>query len=143
MASALAGIAVNAARPHGVSLKSFAPPTECGSQTAAQPVEMAPREAQGLCGQPGVIIADTRADNAFAEGHVAGAVHLPCSAGRATEVLAQFDGATTIVVYGQSSDDARPVAESLLRRHPNARVAVLKGGFAAWSQAGLACASGQ
>jgi 3-mercaptopyruvate sulfurtransferase SseA len=77
------------------------------------------------------------------EGHVAGAVHLPCDAGgkSAVEALAH-SRAQTIVVYGASTDDARPVADSLQRRHPDVRVALLDGGFAAWSAAGLACASG-
>jgi rhodanese-related sulfurtransferase len=89
-------------------------------------------------------IADARSAAAYAEGHVAGAVHLPCDAGgqAAVEALAHFDRAHSIVVYGDSTDDARPVADSLQRRHPGVRVSVLAGGFPAWSSAGLACASG-
>jgi rhodanese-related sulfurtransferase len=105
---------------------------------------MSPNEASSLCGRANVVIADTRGESAFAEGHVAGAVHLPCDAGGKTAVdaLAHFSHAQTIVVYGASTDDARAVAESLQRRHPDVKVAVLDGGFAAWSSAGLACASG-
>jgi rhodanese-related sulfurtransferase len=142
---ALLGVAVNTARPGGLALASFAPPTQCsGAEGHAPPSVMLPAEASGLCGQADVVIADTRAAAAFAEGHVAGAVHLPCDAGgqAAVEALTHFDRAHTIVVYGAGTDDARPVAESLQRRHPGARVAVLGGGFAAWSNAGLACASG-
>lgn len=145
LTGALAGLVVHAAHPAGLTLASFAPPTECnGAEAHAPPAEMSPAEAASLCGQPDVVIADTRPAGAFAEGHVAGAVHLPCdAAGRAAvDGLARFDGAHTIVVYGAGTDDARPVAESLQRRHPGARVAVLAGGFAAWSNAGQACASG-
>ena len=145
--AAALGLVANAVRPGGVALASFAPPTECKGphegKAAAVPDDLAPADAAGLCGQPGVVVADTRAAGAFAEGHVAGAVHLPCDAGEAAgEALAHFERAQRIVVYGATSEDARPVAESLRRRHPNARVQVLAGGFAAWSSAGLACASG-
>jgi len=146
VAGAAVGFAGNAARPHGLRAASFAPPTECsgGEHGAPSPTVMSPAEASSLCGQPGVVIADTRSESAFAEGHVAGAVHLPCDAGGQTAVdaLAHVEHAQTIVVYGASTDDARPVAESLQRRHPDVKVAVLDGGFAAWSSAGLACASG-
>jgi rhodanese-related sulfurtransferase len=145
IAGALAGVAVHAARPGGLSLASFAPPTQCsGAEGQAPPAEMAPPDAAGLCGQPNVVFADTRPALAFAEGHVAGAVHLPCDAAgqAAVEALAHFERAHIIVVYGLGTDDARPVAASLQRRHPGARVAVLAGGFPAWSGAGLACASG-
>ena len=146
VAGAALGFAGNAARPHGLRVATFTPPTECsgGEHGAPSPALMSPAEAQALCGQPNVVIADARSESAFAEGHVAGAVHLPCDAGGKTAVdaLAHFSRAQTIVVYGASTDDARPVAESLQRRHADVKVAVLDGGFAAWSQAGLACASG-
>lgn len=147
VAGAALGLAGNAARPHGLRIAAFAAPTECTGAEAAgapTPAVMSPNEASALCGQPSVVIADTRPANAFAEGHVAGAVHLPCDAGGQTAVdaLAHFSHAQTIVVYGQSTDDARPVADSLQRRHPDVKVAILDGGFPAWSSAGLACASG-
>jgi 3-mercaptopyruvate sulfurtransferase SseA len=74
---------------------------------------------------------------------VAGAIHLPCDASGsvASEAMHKLEGAATVIVYGESTDDARPVAASLHRRLHN-RVSLLKGGFAAWNQAGLACASG-
>jgi rhodanese-related sulfurtransferase len=105
---------------------------------------MSPQEASALCGEPSVVIADARPAGAFAEGHVAGAVHLPCDADgqAAVEALTHFGRAQTIVVYGSSTEEARPVADTLQRRHPAVRVAVLDGGFAAWAKAGLACASG-
>jgi|SRR6185312_9711828 len=146
VAGAVVGLAANAARPHGLRIAAFAPPTECtgGEHGAPTPAVMSATEASSLCGQANVVIADTRPENAFVEGHVAGAVHLPCDAGGKTadEALAHFSHAQTIVVYGNSTDDARPVAESLQRRHPDVKVAVLDGGFVGWSQAGLACASG-
>jgi rhodanese-related sulfurtransferase len=146
IAGAVLGFAANAARPHGLKVAAFAPPTECsgGGEHAALPALVSPAAASALCGQANVVIADTRSAAAFAEGHVAGAVHLPCDADgkSAVEALAHFSHAQTIVVYGASTDEARPVADSLQRRHPDVKVALLDGGFAAWSAAGLACASG-
>jgi rhodanese-related sulfurtransferase len=146
VAAAVVGLAVNAARPAGVALAAYQPPTQCaaGGEAAPAAEDVAPDEAAGWCGQPDVVIADARPAQAFAEGHVAGAVHLPCAANgqAASEALAHFGHAKRIVVYGQSSADARPVADSLQRRLPKARVQVLAGGFPAWAGAGLACASG-
>jgi rhodanese-related sulfurtransferase len=139
------GFLVNAVRPDRVAVSSYRPQTECNAhEVAAGPVELSPADAAGLCGRSDVVVADARPAGAFAEGHVADAVHLPCDAqGQvAVDALARFAHAQTIVVYGQSTDDARPVAWSLAQRHPGVRVAILSGGFPAWSAAGLACASG-
>jgi rhodanese-related sulfurtransferase len=143
--AAALGFVVNAARPHGVALASFAAPTQCsGHEAPAAADDVAPVEAAAWCGQPEVVIADARTATAFAEGHVAGAIHLPCDANgqAAVEALAHFERARRIIVYGQSTEDARPVADSLKQRHPNVHVQVLAGGFPAWAGAGLACASG-
>src|SRR5262249_33782392 len=113
--------------------------------TEAAPVtEISPVEASHLCGRSGVVFADTRSAAEFAEGHVADAVHLPCdaSAQGAEAGLRKLDPAQTIIVYGASSDDGRAVAETLRRRGLVADLRVLAGGFHAWAQAGLACASG-
>jgi rhodanese-related sulfurtransferase len=146
VAGATVGWVGNALRPHGLKVSDYAAPVACtgAAEGAPTPTVMSPREAASLCGQPDVVIADTRDAAAFAEGHVAGAVHLPCSAGgaTATEALGHFERAQTILVYGASTAEAQPVADSLQRRHQAVRVAVLDGGFAAWSSAGLACASG-
>jgi rhodanese-related sulfurtransferase len=137
-AGALLGIAVNAARSDGVPLTSFQSPAACSAGEAAPP-ELEPAQASALCGRPGVIIADVRPAAAYAEGHVADAVHLPCdSAGQvAAGRVAQ---AQLVVVYGNSTEEARPVAVTLAQR--GIQVAVIKGGFPAWNAAGLACASG-
>ena len=47
-----------------------------------------------------------------------------------------------MIVYGDSSDDGRAVAETLRRRGLHGDLRVLRGGFAAWEREGLACASG-
>jgi len=140
--AAALGLAVNGARKNGVPLGGFAAPATCDAEESA-PSEIEPADAIRLCGHPEIVIADTRPANRFAEGHVAGAIHLPCDAAGsvASEAMHHLENAATIIVYGESTDDARPVAASL-RRRLHRRVSLLKGGFAAWNQAGLACASG-
>jgi rhodanese-related sulfurtransferase len=136
------GFALNALRPGGLRPTAFQPPTQC-DEAEGKPTEITPADAAGLCGQEGVVIADTRSAAQFAEGHVAGALHLPCDAAGqvASDAMSRLEGARTIVVYGASTAQARPVADSLKRRH-HADVRVLDGGFSAWERAGLACASG-
>jgi len=142
------GLAGNVARPGGVALRGFEAPTTCtAAADAAEPpsvLEMDPHEASHLCGRDGVIFADTRPAARYAEGHVANAVHLPCdaTAAGAEGALKKLDRAATVIVYGDSSDDGMAVAESLRLRGLHGDLRVLRGGFAAWELAGLACASG-
>jgi rhodanese-related sulfurtransferase len=146
LGGAAAGLGFNAARPGGVALRGFEAPTACtaGAAEEARVIEVDPREASTLCGHAGVVFADTRPAARFEEGHVADAVHLPCdSAASGLEAeLARVGRAQTIVVYGESSDDGRNVAETLRRRGFAGDLRVLRGGFAAWEREGLACASG-
>jgi rhodanese-related sulfurtransferase len=140
------GLALNAARKDGVPLAAFAPPTECTAEAGPPPLT-GPDAAAALCGRPDVVIADTRPAARYAEGHVASAIHLPCDAAGsvASEAMARLDAARTVIVYGEGTEDALPVAATLRRRLAGgdpSRVMVLRGGFAAWSQAGQACASG-
>jgi rhodanese-related sulfurtransferase len=151
---ALLGLLVNGVRADGVRFASFAAPSVCTMAPAGSarpagpaPVELlAPRDAAGLCGDARTLIADVRSAADFAEGHVSGAIHLPCTAsgeaaGAAVDMVA---GRQTLVVYGTATDDARRVAEELRQRIPgrDLRIVVVSGGFGAWSQAGLACSSG-
>jgi 3-mercaptopyruvate sulfurtransferase SseA len=146
------GLALNAVRSDGIALRGNAGAAACTVQAAAPTVEvLPPTQAVRLCGDPGVLVADARPAARFAEGHVADALHLPCTAAGtvAAGALAQLAGKHTLIVYGDSTDEARPVAEDLRRRiagggaSPAPRVIVLDGGFPAWSRAGLACSSGE
>jgi rhodanese-related sulfurtransferase len=147
------GVAVNAARKDGVSVRSFAVTTSCAagggaSHAAGAPAAtvLAPTEAMRLCGDPGVLVADVRSPERFAAGHVTGAVHLPCatSGTAANQALSALAGKHTLIVYGDTTEDAAPVVESLRPRlpDPSIRVIILEGGFSAWDRAGLACSSG-
>lgn len=153
LAGSALGLAVNAARPDGVRFAAFAPPTTCGAGEAtaiaagAAPVEvLPPSSAQSVCGDPQTLVADVRPPAEFAEGHVAGAIHLPCAStgSAASAAVDRLAGHHTLVVYGDGTEDAKLVADELRRRggRPDLRVVVIEGGFAAWSRAGLACSSG-
>lgn len=152
-AGVLLGFAVNWLHPHGVRFASFAAPTACALPSAQAGASAAPTvevlslaQVAGLCGDPRALVADARAAQRFAEGHITGAIHLPCASSgtAASAALDQLAGKETLVVYGEGTEDAMLVADELRRRsdRPGLRVAVLGGGFAAWSQAGLACSSG-
>jgi rhodanese-related sulfurtransferase len=156
-AGALLGLALNVVHPRGVRFGSHAAPSACLQPTSTPgeptptPVELLTlSQVASLCGDPRVLVADARAADQFAEGHVAGAIHLPCASSRmaASAALDLLAGKETLVVYGAGTEDALPVAEEMRRRgsqpgaRPAARVAVLQGGFTAWSRAGLACSSG-
>src|SRR5580765_20052 len=97
VAGALAGLAVNVLHPRGVRFfgpAATAAPSACGlppggdgAAGAAAPAAgadavevLSVTQASGLCGDPRVLVADARGAAAFAEGHVSGAVHLPCAA---------------------------------------------------------------
>jgi rhodanese-related sulfurtransferase len=148
------GFAVNAARPDGVRFTKFEAPNSCGAGRAATgvvpgvaPVEvLPPTEAVTLCGDPQTLLADVRPADEFAQGHVTGAIHLPCAASgsAASAAVDLLAGRHTLIVYGDGTDDAKPVAEEMRRRaaRPDLRVVVIAGGFPSWSQAGLACSSG-
>jgi 3-mercaptopyruvate sulfurtransferase SseA len=158
-ASAALGLTFNAVRPDGLALGAFAPPATCvvsgagagagsgSGSVGARVVEVLPPvQAVRLCGDTGVLIADARPAGRFAEGHIVGALHLPCAArgSEATSALERMRDKHTVVVYGDTTAEARPVADDLRRRvgRPAMRVVVIDGGFAAWNGAGLACSSG-
>ncbi len=146
-----AGFLANAVRPSGLSLAGHSTPAVCAAPASGQTLveTLAPAAAVRVCGDRGVLVADSRAAGRFAEGHVANALHLPCAAsgGAAQSALALLEDKHTLIVYGDTTDEARPVAEELQRRAQGARAAelrvvVLEGGFPAWSREGLACSSG-
>jgi rhodanese-related sulfurtransferase len=153
LAGAALGLAVNAARPDGVRFTKFAPPNSCGAEAASSagaPIGvLRPTDAVALCSDADTLLADVRPPAEFAEGHVTGAIHLPCTSSdsAASAALGRVAGRHTLVVYGDGTADARLVAEELARRAARAgrsdlRVLVIEGGFEAWNRAGLACSSG-
>jgi len=150
LAGSALGLAVNAARPGGVRFTQFAPPTTCaageGAATAPSVEVLTPTGAFPLCADAQTVVADVRSIAEFAEGHVTGAIHLPCASSgeAASAALERVAGRHTLIVYGARTEDARVVGEELRRRaaRSDLRVVVIDGGFAAWNRAGLACSSG-
>jgi rhodanese-related sulfurtransferase len=149
----LTGFGANALRSDGVAIAEFAPPVTCtdGTQGLAAfdtpPVRLVHQsEATVMCAEGTTLIADARDAKAFAAGHIAGAIHLPCSASEKVALAAEsgLSGKRLMLVYGESTDDAFPVAEQMRQRlgRSDLRIGVLEGGFGAWSSAGLACSSG-
>jgi len=141
------GLAANVARKDSVRLTGFQAAATCEAgeaAAAAAPSLISPAAAAGMCGRSDVVVFDARTPARFAEGHVAGAIHLPCGAdGRtAADGIGHTTKARTVIVYGDSTAEAQPVAQSLLRRDGHLDVRVLDGGFPAWAAAGQACASG-
>src|SRR4051812_8131330 len=141
------GVAANGIRPGGLSLRRFEPPTSCAVTAGAASIEVLPPDrAVRLCGDPDVLVADARTPARFAEGHVTDAVHLPCAASQleASTLIDRLGPKHTLIVYGDTTEEARPVAEDLRGRigRKDVRVIVLEGGFPAWNRAGLACSSG-
>ena len=150
------GLAVNAVRADGVSLGEYAVPSACPASAAAGAIRdvgaaaavevLAPAAAADLCRDPAAVVVDVRSPAAFAEGHVAGALHLPCAApgGAARAAVDLLGGRSTLIVYGRDTGEALHVAEELRRRAgwADLRIVVIDGGFPRWSAANLACSSG-
>ena len=141
-----AGFGFNAVRAQGIPCWHYEPPTSCSAEASRPEVGVVSPEALALeCGNRDIVVADARSAERFAMGHIAGAVHLPCSASddAARVVDSLLNGKQELVVYGESEAEARAVAEALARRSkPTVRFRVLQGGFQAWANQGLACASG-
>jgi hydroxyacylglutathione hydrolase len=137
--AAILGLCVNTARPDGISIFAWSPPAEC--ESAGEIAEVTPIEAQSLCTDPSILVIDVRSHEQFANGHIPQALHLPCSQGKISgETFEQLGAASSLLVYGQSTEEARAVAESLAQRALPVRI--LQGGYQSWEAAGLACTSG-
>ncbi|MBK8014144.1 MAG: rhodanese-like domain-containing protein [Deltaproteobacteria bacterium] len=115
------------------------PPPMCEAPAVAAE-EIPPEAAAELCRTSNALIVDVRSRAEFERGHIPNAIHLPCIEGDIEDAAALLDRAEILLVYGATTEDARPVASTLLARGWPAKL--LLGGYDAWAQAGLACASG-
>jgi rhodanese-related sulfurtransferase len=142
------GFAVNRVHPKGVRLERYVPPTMCSASLAeaARISLLPPTQAAQLCGKPDTLVADVRDADAFAKGHIASAVHIPCSGSVAdvAKVRLALAGKRHLVVCGENEEQGNQVASDLMRQidRPDVTIAVISGGWNAWYNAGLACASG-
>ncbi len=144
---ACVGLTVNVLRSTGLKLERYAPAAMCSGTAMPQEIRvLQPQQAARLCGDTRTLVADVRSAAAFTEGHVAGAVHIPCSGSRADveNVRTRLASKEALVVYGESEEQAQKVASDLAARinRPELSVAVIAGGWHAWFDAGMACASG-
>ncbi|MDF1564544.1 MAG: rhodanese-like domain-containing protein [Deltaproteobacteria bacterium] len=138
----LLGLGNHALRFEGLFPAPAEAAAACGEGTTGAPVLQSAEEAGTLCAGGHILILDVRDAETFARGHVAGAVHLPCSVGKIeAEIEGQLMGSETVLVYGADTESALPVASSLLLRGIH-DVRVIDGGYPAWEAASLACASG-
>ena len=135
-----AGLGWNAVRGRPLQPTQFLVPDKCEAAVSVQTDEIDVTDAARRCRRHDVLLADSRSATAYAEGHAAGAIHLPCDT-RSEAIETRLAGARTIIVYGETTDSARPVAQAL-RERTQVEVLVLRGGFAAWDRASLACESG-
>jgi len=141
-AGGVVGFGVNAIRPGGVPLARVEKVAVCEAANPDAVIVLAPDEAAALCAEVGAIVLDVRSEKDYERGHVADAIHLPCREdpleGDVSGLLAT---AKLILIYGANTEDARPVAQSLLQRNFT-NVRILEGGYAAWEAAGQGCMSG-
>ena len=134
------GFAFNWLRPGGVEFGQVEAVAVCEAESVVVP-ELDPATAATQCADVETVILDVRSRARYMDGHVAGATHLPCNAdpiGDDTSGL--LARANLILVYGDSTEEARPVAQAIAQRHLT--VQILAGGYPAWEAAGLGCASG-
>lgn len=142
------GLVVNLVRADSVALRPYAPPAMCtaAAMPAVESAVLAPADVAPMCSATDTTIIDTRSAIAYAQGHVAGAVHLPCTApsDAADTALALIGTSTTIIIYGESTEEALQVASGLLGKsgRTDLQAFVVEGGFAAWQAADQPCASG-
>ncbi|HEY5958520.1 MAG TPA: rhodanese-like domain-containing protein [Polyangiaceae bacterium] len=144
---AAVGMGLNHLRHDSVSLRPYVSAAVCSAASVPQDIRvLMPAQAAKLCGDSRTLVADVRDGAAFAAGHVAGAVHIQCSGSHADveHVRSGLVGKEALVVYGETEDQARQVASDLAQRINRAdlSVAVIAGGWKAWFDAGMACASG-
>jgi rhodanese-related sulfurtransferase len=145
-AGSAAGFVVNMVRSDGVDTNAL-PAAVCTAEPALSSIRtVSVKDAQALCQSGRVLVADARTVARFAEGHIAGAVHLPCAAsGEVSNALPQLlDDVEHVLVYGDGTEDATEVAKGIVKKRTRGDldVMVLRGGFSAWFEAGLACQSG-
>jgi rhodanese-related sulfurtransferase len=137
------GAGLGFARHGGVAAPAQAREQTCGAGEASAAVpHVHAQDAAALCAAGRAAVLDVRPAARFAAGHVAEALHLPCDAAAVEGAIASaLAAADFIIVYGDTTAEAEPVAQALVARY-GPRVQILDGGYARWEAEGWACASG-
>jgi 3-mercaptopyruvate sulfurtransferase SseA len=148
------GLGLNAAakRPVRLSQPVFAASASGQTACSAPPGAEAPKpvarisqpDARNACQACSAAFVDARSENAFANGHIPGALHLP-PAGENEEaaVLTKLRGQRTVVVY--DDDVGCKLAEGVAERLRNSGlsdVRVLEGSWSQWEALGSPAESG-
>ena len=86
-------------------------------------------------GEPALTIIDVRDRADFNESHITGAISMPADS-LLTTAASCFEIARDLYIYSNTDDEAAAVAEQL-REVGFSKVAIVRGGVAAWKAAGF------
>jgi rhodanese-related sulfurtransferase len=137
--SASVGFITNAVRDDRLPLIMPFPPTyQCPSfEQPGLPLDV--KEAMKLFGKPGTVFVDARKRDAFEEGHIEGARHIPYSFVEplSKETLDALRDYKSIIVYCNREDsEASKLMAGELAQAGLKEAAYLEKGFAGWIKAG-------
>ena len=136
LAGAALGVATSAVRPEGLAPWDAVRPTAATDQAScvapSSTAAITVPESLDLHRSGRASFVDLRAADLFAQGHIAGAVHMPCrSAARPQQVDLPTD--RTVVLYGDDND-AEWAAEAL-RTRGFSDIRILGGDYQTWRTA--------
>lgn len=128
------GVTANAVSPNGVRWKAVLPTAamdgaSCVAPVATKTISLQEGLRLHLAGQTTFV--DVRAAELYEQGHIEGALHMPCRS--STRLELKVPATRPIVVYGEGSDAGR-AADALYGRG-FVDVSLLEGGFSTWRQA--------
>lgn len=137
--SASLAFIINAMRDDRLPLIMPFPPTyQCpSSEKPGLPLDV--REALKLFGKPGTVFVDARKRDAFQQGHIEGAQHIPYSfvESLSKETLDTLRDYKSVIVYCNREDsEASKLMAGELEQAALKGVAYLEEGFAGWVKAG-------
>lgn len=137
--STIVALVTNAARDDRLPLVMPFPPTfQCpSSEKPGLPMDL--KTALSLYGRPGTVFVDARKSQAFREGHIEGARHIPYSFVEplSKEALDSLKGFKSIIVYCNREDsEAGKLLAGELAQAGIKGAAYLEKGFAGWVKAG-------
>jgi len=137
--SAFVAFVTNAVRDDRLPLvMPFPPSFQCpSSEKPGDPVRV--EQALAFFGKPGIVFVDARKTEAFRQGHIEGARHIPYSFVQplSKETLDSLRGYTSIIVYcnREESEASKLMAGELAQAGING-VVYLEKGFAGWVKKG-------
>jgi len=137
--SASVAFVTNAVRDDRLPLvMPFPPSFQCpSSEKPGEPVSV--EEALGFFGKPGILFVDARGTDAFQQGHIGGARHIPYSYVEplSKETLDSLKRYTSIIVYCNREDlEASKLMAGELSQAGIKGVVYLEKGFAGWVKKG-------